>query len=96
MADQVDGRAVESRFMTLKEVAAYVSVSEPQVYALVRSGDLPAIKIGGRGVWRVDRMKLEEYVERVSEETRQWVRDHPWTGHERRDLEGKWEDEEAL
>jgi excisionase family DNA binding protein len=44
-------------------------VSVPQVYALVRSGDLPAIKLGGRGVWRVDRDKLDAYLEQLAEET---------------------------
>jgi excisionase family DNA binding protein len=43
---------VEPRFFTLDQTARYLNVSHPQVYALVRSGELPAIKIGGRGVWR--------------------------------------------
>ena len=34
--------------------ARYLNVSRPQAYALVRSGELPAIKLGGRGVWRRD------------------------------------------
>lgn len=42
---------VKPRFLTLDDVAAYLNVSIPQTYALVRSGELPAIKIGGRGVW---------------------------------------------
>ena len=68
---------VEPRFLTLEDVSTYLSVSVPQVYALVRSGDLPAIKIGGRGVWRVDREQLEAYVERLHEETKAWAREHP-------------------
>ena len=71
--------SIEPRFLTLEDVAAYLSVSVPQVYALVRSGELPAIKIGGRGVWRVDRRELEAYVERLHEETRAWTRAHPLT-----------------
>ena len=71
------GGAVEPRFLTLEDVATYLSVSVPQVYALVRSGDLPAIKIGGRGVWRVDRQQLEAYVERLHEETSAWAKEHP-------------------
>ncbi|MQB00419.1 MAG: helix-turn-helix domain-containing protein [Actinobacteria bacterium] len=70
-------RGVEPRFLTLEDVATYLSVSVPQVYALVRSGALPAIKIGGRGVWRVDKQKLDEYVDRLHEETQQWAKDHP-------------------
>lgn len=68
---------VESRFLTLEDVATYLNVSVPQAYALVRSGELPAIKIGGRGVWRVDKGQLETYVERLHEQTKQWAEAHP-------------------
>jgi excisionase family DNA binding protein len=68
---------VEPRFFTLDETARYLNVSHPQVYALVRSGELPAIKIGGRGVWRVDRRQLDEYIERLLKETREWAKAHP-------------------
>ncbi len=68
---------IEPRFLTLDDVATYLNVSVPQVYALVRSGELPAIKIGGRGVWRVAREQLEAYIERLHEETQEWARAHP-------------------
>lgn len=71
---------VEPRFYTLEDVATILNVRVAQVYALVRSGELPAIKLGGRGVWRVDRLQLEEYIERMHERTRQWAIDHPLTG----------------
>jgi hypothetical protein len=48
-----------------------------QVYSLVRSGKLPAIKLGGRGVWWVDRNKLDDYLERLEEETAEWAKAHP-------------------
>ena len=86
MANEADMRALQSRFMALKDVATYLAVSQAQVYALVRSGELPAVKIGGRGVWRVDRHRLEEYIERVSEETAKWVREHPLSNKERDEL----------
>ena len=76
-ADEPRPAEIEPRFLTLEDVATYLSVSVPQVYALVRSGDLPAIKIGGRGVWRVDRQQLEAYVERLHEETSAWAKKHP-------------------
>lgn len=82
-----DGKAVEPRFLTLADVAAYLSVSEPQAYALVRSGDLPAIKIGGRGVWRVDRRRLEAFVEQLHDETARWVVEHPLVA-EQREVQG--------
>jgi excisionase family DNA binding protein len=69
--------------LTLDDVATYLSVSVPQVYALVRSGELPAIKIGGRGVWRVDRKQLESFVDRLHEETESWAREHPLNPRER-------------
>jgi excisionase family DNA binding protein len=42
------------RFLTLADVAEVLNTSVAQVYALVRRGELPAIKIGGRGQWRVE------------------------------------------
>ena len=36
------------RFLTLSDVAEELQVSLSQVRALVRSGELPAIQIGGR------------------------------------------------
>lgn len=47
------------RFLTLQGVAEVLNVSKPQAYAWVRSGDLPAIKVGGRGQWRVETSALE-------------------------------------
>ena len=49
------------RLFPLSAVAAELSVSVSQAYALVRSGDLVGIQIGGRNQWRVERVKLEEY-----------------------------------
>ena len=69
--------AAESRFLLLSDVATELSVSESQVYHMVRSGELPAIKIGGRGQWRVERAKLEEYIERKYAETAEWVQENP-------------------
>ena len=68
---------VEPRFLLLSDVAAELNVSDSQVYHMVRSGELPAIKIGGRGQWRVERAKLEEYIERKYVETSDWVTQNP-------------------
>jgi len=59
----------EPRFLTLKEVASYLNVGESQVYALLRSTALPAIRVGGRGRWRVDRERLDRYVEGLHADT---------------------------
>ncbi|HWJ82021.1 MAG TPA: helix-turn-helix domain-containing protein [Nocardioides sp.] len=67
------------RFLTLTDVAEVLNTSSAQVYALVRRGDLPAIKIGGRGQWRVEASKLEEYIARQYDETRRFVESHPFS-----------------
>ena len=51
-----------SRFLTLDGVAEVLSVSRSQAYALVRRGELRAIKVGGRGVWRIERVELEAFI----------------------------------
>ncbi|MGF1645784.1 MAG: helix-turn-helix domain-containing protein [Kineosporiaceae bacterium] len=61
------------RFVPLTDVAETLSVSAAQAYALVRSGELPAIQVGGRGQWRVEVTELEAYIDRKYAETRQLV-----------------------
>lgn len=68
---------IEPRLLTLEEVATYLAVSVQQAYSLVRNNALPGMKIGGRGIWRVDRRELEAYVERLQLETQEWVKEHP-------------------
>ena len=51
------------RFLTLTDVAEELQISMAQARAIVRSGELPAIQIGGRGQWRVEQVKLDEYIE---------------------------------
>ncbi len=58
------------RFLTLADVQEVLNVTAPQAYALVRSGDLPAIQVGGRGQWRIESTELEAYIERQYEATR--------------------------
>lgn len=76
-AQTEENDAIEPRFLTLDQVARYLSVSSSQAYALVRSGDLPAIKLGGRGVWRVDKNKMDAYLEDLEQKTAQWTQAHP-------------------
>jgi excisionase family DNA binding protein len=70
------------RFLQMSEVADELSVSLSQVYHMVRSGELPAIKVGGRGQWRVERDRLEQYIERKYAETAEWVRQNPLVGRD--------------
>ena len=55
-----------------------LDISSAQAYALVRSGELPAIKVGGRGQWRVEATELENYIQRMYAETKTFVAAHPF------------------
>lgn len=57
------------RFLTLAQVADELNVSPAQAYALVRSGTLPGIKIGGRGQWRIEASALEEMIQHAYTDT---------------------------
>ncbi|GAA3679895.1 hypothetical protein GCM10023081_17580 [Arthrobacter ginkgonis] len=62
--------------MRLEDVAEELNVNMPQVRSLVRSGELPAIQIGGRGVWRVERTELEAYIQRQYAAARENANQH--------------------
>jgi excisionase family DNA binding protein len=51
------------RFLTLADVAEQLQISAAACYQLVHSGELPAFQIGGRGQWRVDEAKFEQFIE---------------------------------
>lgn len=70
--------AAQQRFLTLADVADVLNISVSQVYALVRNGDLEAIKIGGRGQWRVEQSRLEDYIARMYTQTKQFLTEHPF------------------
>lgn len=65
--------AMSRRFVPLTEVSEILDISAAQAYALVRSGELPAIKVGGRGQWRVEITELDAYIERMYSQTRAFV-----------------------
>jgi excisionase family DNA binding protein len=65
------------RFLQLADVAEVLNISSSQVYALVRNGDIEAVKIGGRGQWRVEASKLEDYIQQLYKDTRAFVESHP-------------------
>lgn len=71
---------MSERFLTLNQVSEELNTSMAQCYALVRSGALRAIKIGGRGQWRVGRddLDLNAYVEQAYRDTREFIQSHPW------------------
>ncbi|TFD01884.1 DNA-binding protein [Cryobacterium sinapicolor] len=73
------------RFLTLADTAEILSLTAAEVLELVRTGELPAIRLGtrgtpaggaamigsgGAGVWRVERIVLESFIEAKYEEAR--------------------------
>ncbi|MFT0847459.1 helix-turn-helix domain-containing protein [Actinomycetaceae bacterium L2_0104] len=61
------------KFLSIADVAEYLNVSAGQVRTLIRSGQLPAIQVGGRGQWRIETTELQKYVEACYEITRQRI-----------------------
>jgi excisionase family DNA binding protein len=57
------------RFLTLADVAEILSTSVAQVRALVQSGELRYIQIGGRQQYRIETVELERYIQRMYEES---------------------------
>jgi excisionase family DNA binding protein len=71
---------VPTRFLPLADVAETLAISSAQAYALVRTGELRAIKVGGRGQWRVEESELEDFIQRMYAQTRESVHaleEHP-------------------
>lgn len=58
------------RFLTIADTAELLAVSASDVHQLVTSGELPAIRIGTKGQWRIERSVLEGYIEGKYEEAR--------------------------
>ena len=57
------------RFLTLTDVAEILATSVAQVRALVQSGELRYIQIGGRQQYRIEAVELEKYIARLYAES---------------------------
>jgi excisionase family DNA binding protein len=68
--DEPDATSSLGRFLTIADTAEILNISVSNAYSLVRSGELPAIKIGARGQWRVERSVLESYIAAMYEAAR--------------------------
>jgi excisionase family DNA binding protein len=58
------------RFLTVADAAELLAVDVATVDELIRSGELPAIRVGSSGPWRVERSQLEVWIEEQYEQTR--------------------------
>lgn len=62
-----------TRFLTLADVSEILNLSMSATRSLVTTGELPAIQIGGKRQWRVEREELEKYIERQYQETQRRI-----------------------
>ena len=60
------------RFLTVADAAELLAVDVATVDELIRSGELPAIRVGNAGPWRVERSQLEVWIEEQYEQTRRY------------------------
>jgi excisionase family DNA binding protein len=50
-------------YLSVKEIAFLLKISESTVYRLIESTNLPASKIGP-GTWRVKKSELDKFIEK--------------------------------
>ncbi|WP_457966869.1 helix-turn-helix domain-containing protein [Arthrobacter sp. D1-29] len=50
------------RFLTIEQAAEELNVSHSQIRALLKIGELRAIQVGGRGMWRIGVEDMEDYI----------------------------------
>lgn len=60
------------RFLTVADAAEVLAVDVEAVHDLIRSGELPAIRVGERGPWRIERTQLEVWIDDQYEATRRY------------------------
>lgn len=51
-------------WVTVRQLAAHLQISEATVYAMARSGDLPGTKVGNQ--WRFDPVEVDEALRKQS------------------------------
>lgn len=59
----------QPRFLTLAQVADELNVKQSLVQGLIRTGELRAFQVGGRGLWRIGRRDIEDYIEKAYRHT---------------------------
>ncbi|MDR6417566.1 helix-turn-helix domain-containing protein [Pseudarthrobacter sulfonivorans] len=53
---------MKHRFLTIEHAAEELNVSDSQIRALLRTGELRGIQVGGRGVWRIGVNDVEDFI----------------------------------
>ncbi|MDJ0458583.1 helix-turn-helix domain-containing protein [Arthrobacter sp. NQ7] len=57
------------KMLTLDQVQEILNLGKPMVYSLVRSGEIRAVQLGPRGLWRVSQDDLAAYIDAAYEKT---------------------------
>lgn len=57
-----------NRFLTVKEVSAYLRLSDATIYRLAKDGELPAAKVGGK--WLFKKSFIDEWYLRQTKAVR--------------------------
>jgi len=55
--------------MTLAQAADELNVKQSLVQGLIRTGELRAFQVGGRGLWRIGRHDVEDYIDQAYRRT---------------------------
>ncbi|PTT62356.1 helix-turn-helix domain-containing protein [Arthrobacter sp. HMWF013] len=50
------------RFLTISQAAEELNVNQNQIRALLRTGELRGIQVGGRGIWRIGASDVEDFI----------------------------------
>ena len=58
----MNGKAPISAFLTTEEVLSCLKVNPRTIYRLIKTGDLPAVRIGRQ--WRFRRSDLDRWIDR--------------------------------
>lgn len=70
---KVPAPMVFPRMLSLEQVQEILNLGMPSVYALVKSGELPAAQFTGRNVWRVREDDLAAYIDAAYAKTAERV-----------------------
>jgi excisionase family DNA binding protein len=58
----VSTESTKRRFLTIEQAAEELNVKASLIRSLIRTGELAAIQIGPRGLWRIGLQDLEGYI----------------------------------
>ena len=58
----MSSEGINSAFLTTEEVLGCLKVNPRTIYRLIKSGELPAVRIGRQ--WRFRRSDLDEWIDR--------------------------------